>query len=115
MIFDENEEPLYDVDLFEEYFKYTYYSICQIMGIQTNPLMDVVHMILAMDMKIHDVWPFNYVSQMVDCINLGLERIKNNSDEIHFRHYFVLMHMLLYVRQELNLWVDNIRISEYDK
>lgn len=48
-------------------------------------------------------------------INHGMERIKNNSEEIHFRHYSMLMHMLLYVGQGMNLWVDNLRVMEYDK
>lgn len=70
---------------------------------EENPLMSVVPMISVADVQIHDAQSFDYVSQIVDHINPGLERMKNNPSEIHFRHYFVLMHMLLYVRQGMNL------------
>lgn len=48
-VFGGDEEPPYDVDLFHEYFKFTYYSICQIMGIEVGLLIEVEHMVLTID------------------------------------------------------------------
>lgn len=65
-VFGEDEEPPYELDLFEEYFKYTYYSICQIMGIEAKILMDITPMVLATYVQMHDARPFDYVSMMVN-------------------------------------------------
>lgn len=114
-IFDTNEKPPFDVEAFKEYFRYTYYSICQILSMEPNPLMSVLPMILTAYVQTHDARSFNYVSQIVDHINHVLERIKNNPSEVHFRHYSMLMHMLLYVGQGIHLWTDNLRVMEYDR
>lgn len=100
---------------FEEYFKYTYYFVYQILGMEANPLMNVMPMILTVDFQTHDTRSFKYVSHIVDHINHGLENIKNNPSEINFRYYYVLMHMLLYIRQGMNLWTNNLRVMEYDR
>lgn len=61
-MFNEDEEPPFDVELFEEYFRYTYFSICQILGMEASPLKNVVPMILAVDVQTHDAQPLDYVS-----------------------------------------------------
>lgn len=75
----------------------------------------MVPMVLAVDVKMHDARPFDYVSLMVDQINHGLEKIKANPNESNFRHYFVLVYMLLYVGKGMDMWTNNFRVNEYDR
>lgn len=36
------------------------------MGIEAKILMDVAPMVLVVDVQMHDAWPFDYASLMVD-------------------------------------------------
>lgn len=41
--------------------------------------------------------------------------IKNESPTMHFKHYFILMHMIFYYIKELGMWPEELRITKLDK
>lgn len=44
-----------------------------------------------------------------------MERIKNNSDRINFKHYSLFMHLLLYEGQARGFWGEELRIRDVDE
>lgn len=94
-----NENPPFNIDFFEEYFQYTYYSAGQVLVIEVPPLMSTTLMVLAVDIQRKDARSFDYANYLANALNQGLERIKKNSDCIDFKHYSLLMHLLLYEGQ----------------
>lgn len=45
----DSEGPPYHVDLFEPYVKYTYFSVCQVLGMDALEYMSIVPMIITAD------------------------------------------------------------------
>lgn len=114
-IFEEDGKPPFSADQFEEYFKNTYYVICQVFGMEAKPFMDITPMVLVVDIQTLDARPFDYVSYIVDKIDHSLGAIKNKLNEVYFRHNSFLMHMFLHVGQIIGLWANDLRIQEYDR
>jgi len=48
-VFSRVEDPPYSIELFEDYFKSTYYSVCQILGVEASMFMEIVPMVLTTD------------------------------------------------------------------
>lgn len=105
----------YDVNSFHPYFKYTYYCVDQVLGKDDHPLMDIVAMVICVDLQSKDPKLFDFTTFLAEVINHGLEKLKEDVINVHFKYYSILMHMLLYVGQEKGLWPDELCIRAYDK
>lgn len=113
--FGKDEKAPYDVNLFHPYFKYTYYYVAQVLGIEAHPLMDIAAMVIYADLQSKDPQLFDFSTYLVDAINHGLEKLKGDVINVHFKYYYVVMHMLLYVGQDKGLWLDELCIKAYAK
>lgn len=77
--------------------------------------MNIALMVLAIDTQSKDPRGFDYASFIADKMNRGLEKIKGDPNQIAFTHYSLLMHMLLFVGEENNLWRDDLPRHMYNK
>lgn len=46
---EDNDKPPFHIDLFEPYIKYTYFSMCQVLGMEAPEYMSIVPMVIATD------------------------------------------------------------------
>jgi hypothetical protein len=101
--------------LFEKYFRYTYYLVGQVLGVEVPPFMSISPMVLAIDIQSRDARSFDYVRYLEIVLNQGLERIKKNSDSIYFKYYSLLMHAILHEGYNRGLWEKELRIKYVDE
>lgn len=113
--FGKSDKVPFDVNHFHPYFKYTYYTAAQVLGIEAHPLMDVGIMVLCADIQSKDPRSFDFATYVADTLNHGLEKMKGDLVNVHFSLYSMLMHILLYCGQEINFWPDEFSIRSYDK
>lgn len=76
--------------------------------------MTIAPMVLAIDIQSQDVRPYDYVEYLSKVINTSLTIIKNNSDALNFKHYSLLMHMILYEEKEMGIWGEELGIKYLD-
>lgn len=113
--FDENDGPPFHVDLFEPYLKYTYFSVCQVLGTESPEFMSIVQMVIAANIQYHNARPFDYASYIFKGTDSRLMAIKNGSPVLHFKHYSIFMHIIMYFRQEIGMWPEELRIAQFEK
>lgn len=100
----EIEESLtFHVNLFKDYFKYTYYSVGQVLGLNTLDFMRIESMVIAAYIQSQKVREFDYATFVVEQLVLGLTAIQRDFAKIHFSHYSLLMHMVLFYGHEMGL------------
>lgn len=112
---DDGDGPPFHVDLFEPYMRYTYFSVGQVLGMEIPEYMSIFPMVIATNIQCHNSRLFDYASFVSKELDLALVTIKNKSPILHLRHYFLLMHLVLHFRQELGIWPEKLKVSQFDK
>lgn len=82
----QDDKSPYDVNSFHPYFKYNYYYVSQVLGIKAHPLMDIATMVICADLQSKDPRFFDFVSYLVEVLNHGLEKLKGDVINVHFKH-----------------------------
>lgn len=110
----QDDKAPYDVNSFHPYFKYTYYYVAQVLGIKAHPLMDIADMVICANLQSKDPRFFDFSTYLVEVLIHGLEKLRGDDINVHFKHYSLLMHMLLYVGQDEGLWPEELCVKTYD-
>lgn len=100
-LFSNTDKAPFDVNLFSPYFKFTYYCTAKVLGMEASPLTDIVAMVICADIQSKDPRTFDYASYLARAINHGLEKLKGDRVNVNFKYYSPLMHILLYVDQDI--------------
>lgn len=114
-LFADTDKTPFDVNLFSPYFKFTYYCTAYVLGMEASPLMDIFAMAICANIQSKGPRTFDYAYYLACAINHGLAKLKGDRVNVNFRYYSHLMHMLLYIGQDIGLWTQGLSIWEYDR
>lgn len=105
-------EPFDCVD-FEDYFKNTYYVECQFLHKEYDIKMDISLMTLEIDIQHkYQNRAWNYATYIVEHLHEDLMKLKDATLPLSYRHYSLLMHLLLWKSRKVMR--NYIRLREFD-
>lgn len=110
----DDDAPPFSVDLFKNYFKYTYCTAGQMLGVEVPVLRTLEPMVIVADVQSHHPNYFDYVALVHRLIDISLTKAKKDLSDTSFRHYSVLMHMVLYFGCERGMWSEELKIQQFD-
>lgn len=102
--------PPFNINMFKTYLGMTYKSYGQVGGMGILDLMEIGPMVLVYDVQMLEPRPYDYTKYVVDnvhscCVNF------NDVDFPTFKHYSLLMHIILYYGRLRNLWHENLKLN----
>lgn len=69
------ESPTFHVNIFKNYFKYTYYLVGQVLGLNTPYFMRIEFVVIVVDIQSHKAREFDYAIFVAKQLVLGLTTI----------------------------------------
>lgn len=76
--------------------------------------MRVESLIIVEDIQSLKAKEFDYAIFVAGQLETGLVAIQRDPSRIHFPHYSLLTHMVLFYGQELGLWPEEMKIRQCD-
>lgn len=77
--------------------------------------MSIEPMVVTPDIQNHNPKNFDYATLIHWMIDLALMAIKKNPFKIYFKHYSVLMHMILNYGHGKGIWPKELKIRQFDQ
>ena len=106
--------PPFNINMFKTYLDMKYQSCGHIGGMGVLDLRVIGPMVLASNIQMFDPRPYDYVEYVFN--NIHSYFVNFNDIKCHtFRHYSLLMHMVLYYGQLRGLWHEFLKLKVWEK
>lgn len=102
--------PPFSVKFFKTYLDMTYQSCGQVGGMEAPDLMEIGPMVFALNFQMLEPRPYDYVEYVVDNIHTSFINFED-VEYPTFKHYSLLIHMVLYFGQMRGLWSEGFKLN----
>lgn len=96
--------------IFKKYLQYSYMACGQVGGVEAPDVANIGPLVLAADIQRHDPRAFYFASYLVNRLHEGFLNLKENPDK-HFKHYSLLMHIILFYGRFRGLWPEGLNVK----